>query len=425
MKKSILKKLTANDFFKNTFTLFSGTIVAQLIPLAAAPFLTRMFSEAIFGLYFIYASALAVLAVFSTLKYELTTVLPEKESDAVNLLAVSLSAALTVSFLSALLLYLFYDAILLFLENDAIGPWLSFIPISVLLVGFFQSFSYWHNRQKYFKTISYAKVLKSGTAATAQLGGGAGGFETLGLIPGLIAGQFISALTLGVSFFKKQRGLLREVTPQRMLRLALLYKNFPLFNTLMGLLNTLSNQLPVFLLTRFFGISSVAYYGLANRIIGAPTGLIGQSVGQVFYQQAANIYNKKSGFYRFIKRIYKKLFLTAIPLFTALFALSFFFGFIFGAEWETAGAYALILLPWLFVMFINSPITFIIAILNRQKQMVIYDIFLLLFRAASLYAGFVFFNSAYYSLFFFSLTGLIFNGILMVYLLYIARKAEE
>jgi O-antigen/teichoic acid export membrane protein len=330
-----------------------------------------------------------------------------------------------MSFLSALFIYIFYDAILRFLDNDKIGSWLYFIPFSVLLIGFFQSFSYWHNRKKSFKSISYAKVLKSGTTASVQLGGGAGGFEALGLIPGLIAGQFISALTLGVSFFKMQRGLLREVTLKRMLRLGALYKNFPLFNTLMGLLNTLSNQLPVFLLTRFFGLSSAAYYGLANRIIGAPTGLIGQSVGQVFYQKAADVYNKKSGFYRLVKNIYRKLFLAAVPLFTALTALSFFFGFIFGAEWETAGTYALILIPWLFMMFINSPITFIIAILNRQKQMVVYDIFLLLSRGATLYAGFVFFNSAFYSLFFFSLSGLIFNGILMVYLLYIARKAES
>ena len=420
-----LKKITENDFLKNTVTLFSGSFIAQVIPLAASPFLTRMFSEEVFGVYFIYASTLAVLAVLSTLKYELTSVLPDKESDAVNLLALSLATAVVVSLLSALFIYLFYDVLLRFLDNDKIGYWLYLIPFSVLLIGFFQTFSYWHNRRKNFKSISFAKVLKSATAAATQLGGGAGGFETLGLIPGLIGGQFISALILGISFFKKQRGLLREITLKRMLRLGALYKNFPLFNTLMGLLNTLSNQLPVFLLTRFFGLSTAAYYGLANRIIGAPTGLIGQSVGQVFYQKAADIYNKKSGFYRFVKNIYLKLFLAAIPLFTALIIVSFFFGFIFGAEWETAGFYALILIPWLFVMFINSPITFIIAILNRQKQMVVYDTFLLFFRAASLYAGFAFFNSAFYSLFFFSLTGLIFNGILMVYLLHIARKAEE
>lgn len=419
-----LKKLSENDFLKNTATLFSGSFIAQLLPLAASPFLTRMFSEELFGVYFIYASSLAVLAVFATLKYELTSVLPEKESDAVNLLALSLSVALLVSFLSALFIYFFYDTILLFLDNDAIGCWLWLIPISVLLTGFFQSFSYWHNRQKSFKAIALAKVFKSGTTATVQLGGGAGGFESLGLIPGLIAGQFISALTLGISFFKKQRGLLNEITLKRMLHLGALYKNFPLFNTLMGLLNTLSNQLPIFLLTRFFGLSSAAYYGLANRIIGAPTGLIGQSVGQVFYQKAADVYNKKRGFYPFVKNIYLKLFWTALPLFAALIGISFFFGFIFGSAWETAGRYALILIPWLFVMFINSPITFIIAILNRQKQMVVYDIFLLISRALSLYAGYVFFNSAFYSLFFFSLTGLIFNGLLMVYLLHIARKAE-
>lgn len=425
MKFLNLKKLTSNEFLKNVATLFSGSFIGQLIPFAATPFLTRIFSEESFGVYFIYASILMVLAVLSTLKYELACILPEKDSDAVNLLALSLSAALVVSLFSALFIYLFFDTIIVFLGDDKIGAWLYFIPVSVLLIGFFQSFSYWQNRHKNFKTISYAKVAKSGTAVTVQLSGGAGGFEKFGLIPGLIGGQLFSLAYIFFISLKKLQNLFSQISIKRMLQLAVVYKNIPLFNTMISLLNTFSNQLPVFLLTRFFGLSSAAFYGLANRIIGAPTGMIGQSVGQVFYQKASDIYNKKSGFYKFVKNTYIKLFQVALPLFTLLAGISFFFGYIFGAEWTEAGIYSLILIPWLFVMFINSPITFIITILNRQSQMLIYDVLLLLFRAASLYFGYILFNSVYYSLAFFSLTGFIFNCILLVYLLHIARRAEQ
>ena len=71
-----------------------------------------------------------------------------------------------------------------------------------------------------------------------------------------------------------------------MITLVKKYKDIPLFSTLISLLNTISNQLPIFLLTRFFGFASAGLYGLSHRVVAAPMGLIGQSVGEVFYQKA-------------------------------------------------------------------------------------------------------------------------------------------
>lgn len=425
MYQKFRDKLKNSEFFKHSLTLFSGSLIAQLIPLAIMPLLTRLFNEDIFGIYFVYSSILIILSVLATLRFELACVLPDKDADALNLLMVSLGSTFLVSILTGLGILFFYDFIIQFLGAKRIGNWLYLIPLSVFLLGNFQSFSYWHNRKKTYLDISYSKVSKAIAAGSAQITTGYSPLQQIGLIPGMVLGQIVSSLYLGYSAFKSFKHLLREISFIRMRQLILVYKDIPLFNTLMDVLNKISNQLPIFLLTRFFGLSATAYYGLATRVINTPIGLIGQSVGQVFFQKASTLKNQKSGLYPFVKKMYLQLFRIALPLFVLLTLISFFFGFIFGDKWETAGNFTLILLPWLFVMFMNSPITFLITVLNRQRQMIVYNILLLAARFVALYAGYTIYNSVYYALILFALAGLIFNGFLMFYLLHIAQKADQ
>jgi len=423
MYQKFADKIKNSSFVRDSLTLFSGSLLAQLIPLAIMPLLTRLFSEEMFGIYFIYSSILVILSVLATLKFELACVLPDNDADALNLLMVSLASTFVISLFSAIGIYLFYDWIILLLADNTIGNWLYLIPLSVFLLGTFQSFSYWHNRKKQYTSISYSKVSKALVAGSSQIGTGYSAIQPIGLIPGMVLGQIVSSAYLAYSAFKSFREILSEISIKRMWQLILVYKDIPIFNTLMDVLNKTSNQLPIFLLTRFFGLSITAYYGLASRVVNAPLGLIGQSVGQVFYQRASELKNQKSNLYPYIKKMYLQLFRIAIPIFTLLTVLSFFFGFIFGGEWETAGYFALILLPWLFVMFLNSPITFIITVLNKQRQMLMYNLLLLLARLSALYFGYSFYGNMYTTLILFSATGLFFNGFLMIYLFHISKEA--
>ena len=425
MFKSFLHRLRDSEFARNVLTLFSGSLLAQAIPFLATPLLTRLFPEDIFGIYFLYTSILAVVAVIATLKYELATVLPDSDTEAANLLALALGCAILVSLLSALFIWFAYERLITWFDLGQLGPWLYLLPLSIFLVGFGNAFSYWHNRHKQFGTISLAKIARSATIVSAQSATGLSPFQHAGLIPGLLAGQALQTLYLVRRALQDMLKLHKQITFKQMLKSARVYKDIPMFNTLIGFLNTLSNQLPVLLLSRFFGLASAAYYGLANRIIGVPSGLIGQSVGQVFYQQASEQHNRRDDLYAFVKRTYRRLLLIGLPLFLGLGTATFFFGFLFGQHWQMAGQYALILLPWLFIMFLNSPITFIITVLNRQKQMVVYDVFLLLARATALLTGYYLFNSAIYALAMYSLSGLFFNLLLMYYLLYISRRSQD
>ncbi|MDA3953964.1 MAG: oligosaccharide flippase family protein, partial [Bacteroidales bacterium] len=186
--------------------------------------------------------------------------------------------------------------------------------------------------------------------------------------------------------------------------------------------NTLSNHLPIFLLTSFYNLEMVAFYGLANRIVATPMSLISQSVGEVLYNEATKRYNNGQSIRSLVLSTYKKLAkLAVIPSIILLITAPYLVSFLFGIEWKLAGTFTQILIPWLFIGFLNLPTSFIITILNKQKQLLIYNILLLIFRFLALYIGFKFFESVTYSIFLFALTGVIFNIFLLFYIIKISN----
>lgn len=425
MKIPFADKIMKNEFYRNVATLLSGSAIAQAIPILIMPILTRIYPTEIFGIFFIYSSIIMVLSIISTMEYELAIVLPEKDEEAINVFVLSIIVAFIISLVILSGVTLFFDSICTLLGDKNIGIWLYFIPLSVLLVGIYQSFNFWNNRKKNYKIISYSKVSKTTTSGTVQLSSGLSGLTNTGLIAGLISGQFIAAIYIYFRTIKEIRILLKHVSFNKIIYVAKKYKEIPLFNTVIDGLNTLSNQLPVFLIARFFGVQMVSFYGLANRVITTPMGLIGQSVGQVFYKEATDIFNSKRDFYGFITKTYLRLFKVGIVPFVLLaFIAPLLFKLVFGEEWEVAGTFTQILVPWLFIAFLNSPITHIVTILTKQKQIVIYDILLFVVRFAALYIGYKFYNDVYLAIIFYSLTGLLFNIFLLFYFLRISKSVN-
>ncbi|MFC2104623.1 lipopolysaccharide biosynthesis protein [Bacteroidota bacterium] len=411
-----------NDIYKNVFILFSGSSIAHIIPLLATILLTRLFTKEQFGVFFIYSSLCMVFSMFISLKLELAIVLPSKRNDGKILFFSSLLISAVLSIAAFIILFLLYEPITKILGDKNIGGFLYFLPISLLFLGAIQSCSYWFNRNNEYKNISLTKIIKSTTSSILQIGFGFLSFLKYGLILGLISGQLASATYSLYLSFKGKINKTKDFTFEKMFKLINKYKTIPIFNTSIAVSNTLSNHLPIFLLTSFYSLEMTAFYGLANRIIATPMGLISQSVGQVLYNEASKKYNSGQNLLNLVSSTYKKLIkLAVIPFVILLLIAPWVFSFLFGIEWKLAGTFTQMLIPWLFLMFLNSPMSYIITILNKQKQLLVYDILLLICRFLSLYVGYRIYNSVTYSILLFSLTGVIFNLFLIFYILKISN----
>jgi len=419
--KAIKLRLT-DPFWKNVATLFSGSALAQALPILVLPIITRIYTKEALGFYFVYAAIGMLTQIVASLQYQLAIVLPKEKKDAQKLLSINFILVVFISALIAITIWLLFDFIASFIQQKDLLLWLYAIPFSTLFLGWFNAISYYFNREKKYKIISVGKVTKSVVLSIFHIVFGIIGFLKSGLILGLILGQFASMLTLFVFLFKKT-DFKPNFNFSELKAILFKYKDIPLFNTLISFLNTLSNQLPLFLLSRFFGTSAAADYGIANRILNTPLNLVSSSVGQVFFQESSNINNKKGDLHKLVKSIYKRLFkIGIIPLIIAAIFTPFIFKSLFGEQYISSALMVQIIIPWVFLGFLTQPVSSLFTVLKKQKFMSLINIVVLGFRFIALYLGFYLYNNMLISVLFYAIVGVLFNIFQLYYFLRISKE---
>lgn len=405
MKHLLLK----SDFVRNVLTLMTGTAISQLIPIAVTPILTRLYTPQEFGVFAVFSMMAGVISTFATGRYEIAIISSNEtnERPALFKLAVILSAFTSLCVFVVLFLLDRYDVLDKVLQSQS-WYYIYLLPINVFILGIYQSLVAYNTKEKKYRKISTGKVAQSFTSSL--LGLILYAYGSLGLVFSSLLAQLISlkCLTIKAS---------REVTFKSLVNVAEKYKKYPLFNIWSALLNKTSSLIPLPLLTLFYGGATAGNYSIAHRILFLPMSLIGSSVSQVYFQSIA----EDRGDLKIIKqkthKTIEKLIVVGIPfLVIAYFSSEKIFPIILGAEWLVAGIYAKYLSVWVFMVFISSPLSTTLLVLEKHKELLIFNIILFLTRVISVYIGYELFQSDMASIGFYSLSGVLVWLCLLVYI---------
>jgi lipopolysaccharide exporter len=275
-----------DSFTGDVLKLVSGTASAQVLAVLIMPIVSRLYAPDAFGLAAIFISIANALIVIACLRYELAIMLPERDEDAVNVLAVSLSCVLMVTGGSVLLVFFARTTIIHWLNVPDLALYLWMVPLAVLFYGAFLALNYWSSRTKRFGRLSIARASTSATTSCTQLVMGVIGHAHAGsLIGAVVLGSAVSTTILGGQSWRDDRQLfLRSIRLECMIANLKRYRKFPLLDSWGGLINTVAWQLPVLLLSIFFSQTIVGYYALTNRVIQLPLTLIGGSIAQFSFK---------------------------------------------------------------------------------------------------------------------------------------------
>ena len=357
-----------SKFTRNVLTLMTGTTIAQAIPIAISPILTRVYTPEDFGIFALYIAMVSFIAIVVTARYELAIVLPQTDREAINILALSLIIMSFIVVFLIIIILLFKDNLLTLLNIQNVGNFIYLMPLSILIAGLNQSFNYWSNRKEYFKNISSSQILQSiGIGVTQPTLGYLHLFG--GLIVGNLIGRIIGTFVLINSFFKNDRAILVNVEKNMMVEQMKKYKDFPLINSFHAFSDILRSSGSIMLISSFFGSAVVGFYALSLRVLQVPVGIVGSALGQVLYQKFTTMYNNDENLYPYVKKIVLLLFIISLPIFAILYYIApDLFAFVFGENWRVAGEYSQILIPYLFMNFLISPISSLPLILNKQKE---------------------------------------------------------
>lgn len=387
-----------SEFFRNVFTLISGTTLAQIISLAIYPVLSRMYTPDDFGVFALYMSILSITNITATAKYELAILMPKEERDGLNLVGLSARITLGVSLLLLILVILLNRQLSLALKNERIAVWLYLIPVSTFLNGLYQSLNYWSIRSKRFRNITAAYLSQSLANSSVKLGAGATVAGPFGLIAGVIVGQLAGFFTFFLNFLRRDRKKREWINRTRMKSLAREYYRFPKYNMLLGINNSFSGSLPVFVLTAWFSTAIAGLYSLGLTMIQRPMTLLTTSLSQVFSQRVIAKVNHNQPIREDVRRLFLRMLQFSLIPFAGMAVFApLIFRVVFGPDWETAGEYTRILIPWLFVVFLSAPFAFLPDLFSRQGTALVIDVIKLGLRTAALFAG-VYFGDIFVTL---------------------------
>lgn len=363
------------EFVRNIATIMTGTVIAQCIPFAMLPILTRLYSPSEFGQLAIFVAIALTIGSLSSLRYELAIVQTHNDYDAASIAVLSFILVTLISLTLLVVIFVFNDFFLTLLGNQDLELWLYFVPLSLLFTGLFKIFNFWHIRKKNFKNLAMSKVNRSFGASITQVGLKFLSKGSGGLILGYIIGELLSLLTVLKKITHEDKKLFLNVKFISIKKNVSTYKNLPKYSSFGVIADNTSSHIPVFFFSKFFDFKVAGFFSLAFKVLNLPITLISGSISEVLYQKISDPKVSFGKLKKLITKLTLALILMTAPLMATLFlAGEDLFAFVFGDDWRSAGEFASILVFGFAARFIVNPLSVILTLKRNIKLSFIWQI---------------------------------------------------
>lgn len=391
-----INEIKKSNYIKSILVLVSGTACAQAIMILVLPLLTRLYAPEDFSILAVYAAILGITSVSACLRLDIAIPIPEHDTDAANLLAISLISSASISLLAGVFVFLFPHEIARLTAQPELIHYLWLLPFGIALSSSYSALQFWATRKKRFSTIASSRLEQSISGASTQIGFGWIGYTPLGLVLGQILSSGAGIIRLGRSAFSQDQVTFKSISLSEMRRLFKAYDNFPKYSTLDALANTIGIQLPIIIIASVALGSEAGCLMLAMKVLQAPLGLLGSAIAQVYLARGPSEH-REGNLAEFTSKTLNGLIKSgAGPLIFAGIVAPDIFSLVFGEEWRRAGVLAAWMTPWIVFQFISSPISMVMHIVNRQRLMLGLTLWGLFLRVGSVAAA-VYLDSAYVS----------------------------
>ncbi|MDM4718314.1 oligosaccharide flippase family protein [Micromonospora sp. WMMA1363] len=374
LRAALRSRLTVGR--RGVLSIASGTVGGQLLLLAAAPALARLYGPADFGVFTVIATLVATLGTVAAFRFELAVPLPEEDRHAYGLVALGLTCALLTAVGGTVVVALAGGAVAVAFGQPALRTWLWLVPLASAAMGCLLVLNQLAVRHRRYGSIGRRNLLQSVSMLLTQLLAGVAGFRSGGLALGLGVGQAAGALMLLPNAHLRGAQARAAWRPRELWRTARRYRRFPLVLAPSGLINVLGLQLPVLLIAYWYGSTAAGWLGLTQRVLAAPAALLGVAVAQVYLGELSRAARETPEQARLIFfGASRRLALIALPGAVAVVVgAPALFRLLFGDGWAGSGAYAQALAIGTAAHFVASPLSQTLIVFGRQGLQLTWDV---------------------------------------------------
>jgi len=422
----MIQRIRESDFIRSILVLFSGSLLSQLIPFFVLPILQRYYySPADFGLLAVFVSFSELFSSVAAGKLEFGIVLQSRERNAINLMFGALKIVLIVAALSAIFVFLFRDFISDYLNEPRLSDYLLLLPLYILVFALTDLFSYWFNRKRKFRVISFAKLVQTGTSESVKLVGGILNFGVFGLILGRLSGFLGAAIYYARIFFKRDRKALKLLSNEISKQTVRENKKFIFFSTPSVFLGNLINVVYLQLFLVYYGEQLVGMIGVSMSYLSAGFGVVAISFSQVFYSKLAETKTKEHLLHMYIRFAKNLTLLALIPILIVYLIPSSFVADLLGKQWVELIPIARIMVFWLASWFVSSSLSFIFIRLQKQQALLFYDVLHLLVILVGFFIGHAYSKNAESAMWGFSIARFIFYVFIIFVAIRMIKRVDE
>ncbi|NER94659.1 MAG: oligosaccharide flippase family protein [Symploca sp. SIO1B1] len=354
----------------------SSTALAQALTILASPLLTRLYTPEDFGILAVYTSLLSLFVVVGSWRYQLAIPIASNDLAAANVLALSVIALVFMTLLSGFAMGILGSNIVTWTNAPELQPYLWLLPLGLFGAGMYQVLNYWAIRKKTFGYLAQTKLSQGVGQLITQLVLGLIHFRPLGLLLGDVVGRVAGSSRIATLAWKQNHTVFREISVSQMRSVASRYWRFPVLSGSSALLNSAGLQLPALLIAAFYGTQVAGWFALGQRIIGIPMALIGISVSQVYFSEAARLLRDNPEELRqfFFKTTRRLLTIGILPIGILAMGGPWLFNLVFGKAWLEAGKYVQILALMFLCQFVVVPISQTLNVIERQDLQLAWDV---------------------------------------------------
>ncbi|MFP5491602.1 MAG: oligosaccharide flippase family protein [Bacteriovoracia bacterium] len=376
MRGNFIEKVFQSKLINRSKVVFVGTMMSQLITFVTSFVITAYFTPEDLGLLGTLTALISIIAGTLSFRLDLAIIQADKDESA--------TVFLQSTILSGLACTLFCLACFFLPWSFAQKITSFFFPFVVWCWGynFFFNSKQLPFRYDELRISSAAVIYKSLFVLIFQLLGGWINPTFSWLISGRIIGDFVGGFVHIKSYFRSIN--LRNAT-SGWLKFLKKHSDNILYVTPHHLCLALSNNIIIFFLERSYGLATVGFFALGQRLIQAPLEMVGSTLFNVTIQRFSELKDHPSDLRHFyLKIVVFSLFISSAIGIIIWGTIDFFIP-VLGEKWLGAAPMVKNLIPYFMSILFVTPTTNFLRFINRSRLQLNLELFELAIKLSFLF----------------------------------------
>tara|TARA_B100000519_G_scaffold139380_1_gene120764 strand:+ start:23049 stop:24257 length:1209 start_codon:yes stop_codon:yes gene_type:complete len=340
----------------------TGTASIQLMNFLITPIITRLYSPEALGALGLFTSIIGLIVVVAVFSYPAAIVIVKSDRAAENLINACIKIMSLACVCVIFSIFIFY----LIQLNE-----INYIPLFILLAAYPACINSIYTqaviRKRQFKALAFITFISALAVAVFKVLLGVLKPSSESLLLSATIGFFLSSYLMHIS-------LKRENLPISFTKLSIKenyflrkYSRFPKYRMPQALNASLSQIIPISLLSYFFGIAEAGYFSLTRSVMMVPVSIMGKAVFDVTYPKLSQDFSEKPIFKFLVLSSVVLIVISALPILTLFIWGEELFILVFGLDWKQSGVYASCMSMWFLFGIANRTCLAAIPLLHLDK----------------------------------------------------------